>query len=187
SETRLLTPKVTVTAGMDLSYLSAIDSVFTAQPHVNLEYQATPQTVISARFGSAREDGFGPMLESLGLLNAFPQITQRNGHLEMEQLNHTEVAVNHRMGRSVRVQAAAYHDGLRNAAVWGLGHSAYAPAFAGNSLPNPAGNGIVINGGNYQSAGFRAVYAQALGSHVEVLGAYSSGSALSARGYAVNG
>jgi hypothetical protein len=185
SETRLLAPKVTVTAGMDLSYLSAIDSVFTAQPHVNLEYQATPQTVISAQFGSAREDGSNSMLGSLGLLNAFPQITQRNGHLEMEQLNHTEVAVNHRMGKSARVQAAAYHDSLRNSAVWAWGASSYGQAFAGNSLPNPAGNGIVINGGNYQSAGFRAVYAQALGSHVEVLGAYSSGSALSARGFVV--
>ena len=183
SETRLLAPKVTVTAGMDINYLSAIDSVFTAQPHVNLEYQATPQTVVSAQFGSARADGSNSMLERLGLLNAFPQITQRDGHLEMEQLNHTEVAVNHRMGRSARVQAAAYHDSLRNAAVWGLGHSAYGQAFAGNSLPNPAGNGIVINGGNYQSAGFRAVYAQTFGSHVEVLGAYSSGSALSARGF----
>jgi hypothetical protein len=123
------------------------------------------------------------MLERLGLLNVFPQITQRDGHLEMEQLNHTEVAVNHRMGKSARVQAAAYHDGMRNAAVWGWGHSSYGQAFAGNALPNPAGNGIVINGGNYQSVGFRTVFAQTFGSHVELLGAYSSGSALSARGF----
>jgi hypothetical protein len=183
SETRLISPKVTVTAGMDINYLNAIDSVFTAQPHVNLEYQATPQTVLSAEFGSARGEGSNSLLDRLSLLNAFPQITQRDGHLEMEQLNHTELAVNHRMGRSARVQAAAYHDGLRNAAVWGLGHSADGQAFAGNALPNPAGNGIVINGGNYQSVGFRAVFAQTFGSRVEVLGAYASGSALSARGF----
>jgi hypothetical protein len=187
SETRLLAPKVTVTAGMDINYLNAIDSVLTAQPHVSLEYQATPQTVVSVQYGSARADGSNSLMERLSLLNTFPLITQRDGRLEMEQLNHTEVAVNHRMGRSARVQAAAYHDGLRNAAVWGLGHSAYGQAFAGNSLPNPAGNGIVINGGNYQSVGFRAVYAQTFGAHVEVLGAYASGSALSARGYVVNG
>jgi hypothetical protein len=183
SETRLLAPKVTVTAGMDINYLSAIDSVLTAQPHVNLEYQATPQTVVSAQFGSAHPEVSNSMMERLSLLNAFPQITQRDGRLEMEQLNHAEVAVNHRLGKSARVQAAAYHDGLRNAAVWGLGRSANGQAFAGNSLPNPAGNGIVINGGNYQSAGFRAVYAKTFGSRVEVLGAYSSGQALSARGF----
>ena len=154
SETRLIAPKVTVTAGMDVNYLTAIDSVFTAQPHVNLEYQATPQTVVSAQFGSARGEGSNSMLDHLSLLNAFPQITQRDGRLELEQLNHTELAVNHRMGRSARVQAAAYHDGLRNAAVWGWGPSAYGQAFAGNALPNPAGNGVVINGGNYQSVGF---------------------------------
>jgi len=183
SETRLLSPKVTVTAGMDITYLNAIDSVFTAQPHVNLEYQATPQTVLSAQFGSTRGEASSSLLDRLSLLNAFPQITQRDGHLEMEQLSHTELAVNHRMGRSARVQAAAYHDGLRNAAVWGLGQSAYGMAFAGNALPNPAGNGIVINGGNYQSVGFRAVFAKTFGSRVEVLGAYASGSALSARGF----
>ncbi|MGD0223164.1 MAG: carboxypeptidase-like regulatory domain-containing protein [Terriglobia bacterium] len=187
SETRLLAPKVTITAGMDINYLSAIDSVFTAQPHVKLEYQASPQTMVSAQFGSARAEGSNSMMDRLGLLNAFPQITQRDGHLEMEQLNHTEVAVNHRIGKSARVQAAAYHDGLRNAAVWGLGPASGGQAFAGNSLPNPAGNGIVINGGNYQSTGFRAVYAQTFGSHLEVLGAFSSGTALSARGFVLQG
>ena len=187
SETRLLAPKVTVTAGMDINYLSAIDSVLTAQPHVNLEYQATSQTVLSLQIGSARPEVSNSMMDRLGLLNAFPQVTQRNGHLEMEQLNHTEVAVNHRVSKSARVQAAAYHDNLRNAAVWGWGRSANGQAFAGNSLPNPVGNGVVINGGNYRSAGFRAVYAQTFGSRVEVLGAYASGNALSVSGYAVNG
>jgi len=186
SETRLLAPKVTVTAGMDVNYLSAIDTVFAAQPHVNLEYQATSQTMVSAQYGSARADAPNSMLERLTMLNAFPQITQRDGRLEMEQLNHTEAAVNHRVGKSARVQAAAYHDALRNPAVWGSGNPSYGLTFAGNALPNPAGNGIVINGGNYQSAGFRAVFAQNFGSHVEVLGAYASGSALSARDFVVS-
>ncbi len=187
SDTRLLAPKVTVTAGMDIYYLNAIDNALTAQPHFSLEYQATPQTVVSAQYGSARGDGSNSMMERLGLLNTFPQITQRDGRLEMEQLNHTEVALNHRIGRSARVQAAAYHDNMRNAAIWGLGQSAYGQAFIGNALPNPAGNGMVINGGNYQSAGFRAAYSRTFGSHVEVLGTYASGKALSARGYTVNG
>lgn len=185
SETRLLAPKVTVTAGMDINYLNAVESVLTAQPHFSLEYQATAQTVVSAQFGYARGEGGDSTMERLSLLNTFPQITERDGRLEMEQLNHSEVAVNHRIGRAARVQAAAYHDGLRNSAVWGLGYAAYGQTFAGNALPNLAGGGIVVNGGNYQSAGFRAVYAQTFGSHVEVLAAYSSGSALSARGFAV--
>ncbi len=187
SETRLLAPKVTVTAGMDIDYLNAIDSVLMAQPRVNLEYQATAQTVVSAQIGSARADGSSSMRERLTLMNAFPQITERDGHLAMAQLTHAEVAVNHRVGKSGRLQAAAYHDNMRNAAIWGSGAAANGQAFAGNSLPNLAGNGIVINGGNYQSAGFRAVYGQTFGSHVEVLGAYASGQALSALGYSLSG
>lgn len=187
SETRLIAPKITVTAGMDINYLNAVESVWNARPHVNMEYQATAQTLVSAQFGSARAEGSNIMLDRLSMLNTFPQITLRDGHLEMEQLNHAELAVNHRMGKSARVQAAAYHDGLRNAAVWGLGNAADSQAFAGNSLPNTAGNGIVINGGNYQSTGFRAVYAQTFGSRVEVLGAYASGQALSARDFVMQG
>jgi hypothetical protein len=186
SETRLISPKVTVTAGMDISYLSAIDNVFSARPRINLEYQATPQTVVSVQYGASRENG-NSILDRLSLLDAFPQITQRSGHLEMEQLNHTELAVNHRMGRSARVQFAAYHDALHNAAIWGLGQSAGDQAFAGNSLANPAGNGIVINGGGYQSSGFRAVYARTFGPHVEVLTSFSTGKALSANGYTYDG
>ena len=182
SETRLLSPRVSVTTGMDISYLSAIDSVFAAQPRMEIEYQATPETVLSAQYGSARENGDTSM-DRLSMLNAFPQITQRNGRLAMEQMNHTELALNHRIGSSARVQVAVYHDALRNAAVWGLGQSMGDQAFAGNSLPNPAGNGIVINGGNYSSNGFRAVFARTFDSRVEVMGAFSSGNTLSARSF----
>jgi len=187
SETRLLAPRVTVTAGMDINYLNAIDSVLAAQPHVNLEYQATPQTMVSAQFGSIRPEVGNSIIDRLGMLNVFPQMTERAGRLELEQFSHAEVAVNHRIGRSARVQAAAYHDGVRNSAIWGLGRYNYGQTFAGNSLPNLAGEGVVINGGNYRSSGFRAVYARAFGSHVEVLGGFSSGQALSAAGYTVNG
>lgn len=185
SQTRLLASNVTVTAGMDIDFLNSIENVLVAQPRVNLEYQATPQTMVSIEYGSGRSDADGEsMMERLNSLNAFPQITQRDGRLEMEQLNHAELAFNHRMGKSARMQVAAYHDSLRNAAVWGFGRLDDAQEFTGNALPNPAGNGIVINGGNYQSAGFRAVYAQTFGSRLEVMGVYASGTALSAEGYA---
>ena len=187
SETRLLAPRVTITAGMDINYLSAIDTAFEAQPHLNLEYQATPQTMVSAQFGSARADDSNSMPDRIGFLNSFPRITQRDGRLEMERLDHAEVAANHRLGRSARVQAAAYHDSLRNAAIWGFGGSTSAQRFAGNALANPSGNGIVINGGSLQSTGFRAVYAQTFDSHFEVLGAYSYGSALAGRGLVLRG
>jgi hypothetical protein len=187
SETRLLAPKVTVTAGMDLNYLNSLGDVLTVQPHMKLEYQATPATVVSVQYGPARADGFDTLLERVSMLDAFPRITKRNDQIKMEQLNHSEASVTRRIGKSARVQVATYHDNLRNAAVWGLGHAEGAPWLAGNVLPNPAVKGIVVNAGDYQSAGFRAVYSRTFGGHCEALVAYATGDALVAHGPVVQG
>jgi Carboxypeptidase regulatory-like domain len=180
SETRLLSPKVTVTAGMDVDYLSAVGEVMTAQPHVKLEYQAAPSTVVTAQYGSARAEGADSLLERVGMMNAFPRLTERDYRLRMERLNHTEVSVNRRIGKTARVQVASYQDDFHNAAVWGLNIQG-TPWLAGNFVPNPATNGIVMNAGNYQSAGFRAVYSQTFGSHLEALVSYATGDALTTR------
>jgi len=188
SDTRLLAPKVTVTAGMDLNYLNSLGEVMTVQPRMKLEYQPTRATVVSVQYGPARADGFETLLERVSMLDAFPRITTRNAQLKMEQLNHTEASLTRRIGKSARVQVATYHDDLRNAAVWGLGHAEGAPWLAGNALPNPADKGIVVNAGDYQSSGFRAVYSQTFGGHCEALVAYATGDALAAaRGPVVQG
>jgi hypothetical protein len=180
TETRLIYPHVTVTTGIDISYLGSFDSAFIAQPRMNVEYQPTSQTVISMQYGSAAEAGTA-ITDRLTALNAFPLITEQNSHLEIERLNHTELTLNHRIGKSARLQVAAYHDSTHNAAVWGMGISSTDAAFTGNSLPNPAGNGIVINGGSYSSSGFRAVFAKTFDSRIEVLGAVTTGNSLSAK------
>ena len=182
SETRLLSPRVTVTAGMDVDYLGSFGEAMTAQPHVKMEYQAAPSTLVSAQYGSARAEGADSLLERIGMMNAFPRITERDNQLKMEQLNHSEVAVNRRIGKSSRAQFAAYHDDLRNAAVWGFGQPDSSSWMAGNFVSNPAVDGIVVHAGNYQSAGFRAVYSKTFGEHFEALAAYSTGSALAAHG-----
>jgi len=187
SETRLLAPKATVTAGMDLNYLNSLGEVMTWQPHLKLEYQATPATVAAVQFGPARVDGFDTLLERVSMLDTFPRITKRNDQLKMEQLNHSEASVTRRIGKSARVQAAAYHDDLRNAAVWGIGNAAGGLWMAGNVLPDPAIKGIVVNAGDYRSSGFRAVYSQTFGRHLEGLVAYATGDALVAHNPLVQG
>jgi hypothetical protein len=182
ADTRLIAPKVLVTAGMDVNYLNSLDEVMSAQPHVKLEYQATGATVLAVQYGSARADGSDTLLERVGMLDAFPRITERDYRLKLEQLNHTEVSANRRIGKSARVQAAAYRDDLRNAAVWGSGNPTGMAGLAGNFLPNPAVQGIVLNAGNYRSAGFRAVYSQTFGKHCEALLSYATGDALVAGG-----
>ena len=124
------------------------------------------------------------MMDRIGLMNAFPQITQRDGRLEMEQLNHTELAVNHRIGR---IGASAGGGLSRRPAQrrrLGMGPtSAGVRLLPGIPCPILPEMALSLMAANYQSSGFRAVYAQTFGSRVEVLGVFSSGSALSARSF----
>ena len=181
SETRMLSPKVMVTAGMDMDYLNALGEVMTAQPHLKLEYQVAPSTVVAAQYGSARAEGSDSLLERVGMLNAFPRLTESDYRLKMERLNHTEASLSRRIGKTARVQLASYIDSFHNTAVWG-NQTTGASWLAGNFIPNPASHGIMMNAGDYQSGGFRAVYSQTFGGHVETLVSYATGNALVARG-----
>ena len=185
SETRLVAPKVMVTAGMDVNYLNALGEVLSAQPHLKLEYQAAESTVVAVQYGSGRADGTDNLMDRIGLLNAFPRITERDYRLKLERLNHTEISVTRRIGKTARLQAAAFHDDLHNAAVWGAGGSSDVSWLAGNYLPNPAAqNGLVLNAGSYAGPGFRAVYSQTFGKHTEALVDFASGRALVTQGAA---
>jgi hypothetical protein len=178
TQTRLLAPGVTVTAGMDVSYLNAAQNVMTTQPHLRVEYQVNRSTMVAVQYGTGRADSTSTLLERVGVLNSFPRVTRRDFHTRLEQLNHTEVSVNHRLSRSARLQLAAYYDSLRNAAVWGFGQPQDMQWLAGNFLPNPAVDGIVLNAGDYRSSGMRAAFSQNIGNRVETLVAYATGDAL---------
>jgi hypothetical protein len=91
--------------------------------------------------------------------------------------------VERRVSRRSRLELAAYHDSLHNAAAWGseaLGRGGW---LAGNLLPNPAAlDGVILNVGDYQAFGLRAAYAQNFGKYIETRLAYTSGGALAAPG-----
>ena len=182
SETRLLAPHVMVTAGMDVDYLNSLAQVLNAQPHVKLEYQATGSTVLAVQYGSGRPEGSSNLSDRVGTWNSFPLITERDYRLRLERLNHTEAAVTRRIGRSARVQAAAFHDDLQNAAVWGVGQPGSTSWLSGDYLPNPlVRNGLLMNAGSYHGVGFRAIYSQNFGKRTEALVDFSSGNALAVR------
>jgi hypothetical protein len=184
AQTRRIAQRVTMTAGMEIDYLNAARGVMTAQPRLKLEYQVNPATLLAFHFGSARADGSSTLLERVGMLNVFPRVTLRDYRARLEQLNHAEVSLDRWLGKKSRFEIAAYQDALHNAAVWGSGHPDKALWLAGNSLPNPAGNGVILNAGDYRSSGLRAAYSQAISSHVEALVAYTMGDALVAGGLA---
>jgi hypothetical protein len=115
-------------------------------------------------------------------LDSFPLLTLRGYQPELQQVDHSEISLHHRLSGSARLELAAYHDGIKNAAVWGSAHPSAVSWLAGNYVLNPAVDGIFVNMGDYRSAGYRLAYAQRLGNRVETLVAYVVGDSLYAPG-----
>ena len=180
SQTRHLLGRATVTAGFEVNYLYAGQSTMTSRPFVKLEYQVTPSSQVAVRYGAARVDGEGSLLERIGALTSFPRVTMRGFRPELEALNHTEVSYSHTMGKETRLEAAAYRDDFQNAAVWGFGGSTTLEGLAGSYLPNPAADGVTLNAGNYTSSGFRAAVVRKIGNRAELSAIYVVGDALAA-------
>jgi hypothetical protein len=111
-------------------------------------------------------------------------VTLRGYRPQLEQIEHSEISLNHRLNASARIELAAYHDGVKNAAVWGSAHPVTASWLAGNYMQNPAGDGGFVNMGDYNSSGYRAAYTQRIGNHLETLVAYRVGDSLYVHGVA---
>jgi len=177
SQTRRLSPSLSLTAGFEIDYLNAVREAIAARPSVNLEYQANAMTLIGFRLGAVRPDG-GTLLERVGVLNAFPRVSLRDHRPRLETLNHGEISIHRKLSKISRLEIAAYRDSLQNPAVLGFGDAATLDELAGNFLPNPVSGGVTLNATNYNSSGFGAVYSRAFGSHLQTSLAYAMGSAL---------
>jgi hypothetical protein len=180
SQTRRLSDSVSVSAGFEADYLNAGQSAFSLRPSAKLEYRPTPSNLFALRYGAVRVDAGGSLLERVGVLTAFPRVTLRGFRPQLEQLNHSEFSYTRILNKTSRVELAAYRDVLQNAAVWGFGGPGVLGAFAGDFLPNPAGNGVTLNGGNFSSSGVRMAFARNLGDRVQVAALYALGDALTA-------
>ncbi|SPE29451.1 exported hypothetical protein [Acidobacteriia bacterium SbA2] len=182
TQTCALNPHLTLTAGVDVDFLDAVRDLLIAQPRMKLAYHVSRSTDFALQLGKEPYDESDTLIERVNALNAFPVLTLRGYQPEFEQLQHSEVSLNHRFKGSGRLEIAAYHDGIKNAAVWSPAQGAALSGLAGNYLPNPAAGGVFLNMGDYRSTGYRVAYAQRLGNHVETLVAYFVGDSLNASG-----
>jgi hypothetical protein len=179
SHTRHLSDALSLTAGFEVDHLNALRVASVASPHMKLEYRVNPSTLVVWRYGTVRlDDDSGSLLERVGTLNAFPRVTLRNSRLRLEQLNHGEVALHRRLGKSSRLEVAGYRDYFQNAAVWTVGAPGASAWLAGNLLPNPNSGGLVLNTGDYHSSGLRAAYSVSLGNRLTGALDYAVGEAL---------
>jgi hypothetical protein len=182
TQTRQIYPRLTLIAGLDVSYLDAVRDLVIAQPRMKLAYQLARSTKLALQVGTGSPDGSLNLLDRVSGLESFPLLTLRDYRPALQQLNHSELSLDRQLKRSARFQLAAYHDGIRNAAVWGSAHPAALSWLAGNYLLNPAVDGVFVNMGDYRSTGYRAAYTQRLGNHIETLVAYVAGDSLCAHG-----
>jgi hypothetical protein len=182
TQTRHFYPHLTLTVGADIDYLNAPRDVLTAQPRMKLAYHLSRSTDVALQVGRGLSDGSETLLDRVNGLDSFPLLTLRGYQPELQQIDHSEISLHRRLSGSARLELAAYHDGIKNAAVWGSAHPAAVSWLAGNYILNPAVDGIFVNMGDYRSAGYRLAYAQRLGNRVETLVAYVVGDSLYAPG-----
>jgi hypothetical protein len=178
TQTRYIFSRLALTGGVDIDYLDAVRNVLIAQPRMRLAYYLSHSTDLGVQVGHGPSDGSQTLMDRVSGLESFPILTLRGYRPELEQLNHSEIFVNRRLMRSAQFRFAAYHDGIKNAAVWGSANALAVSWLAGNYLLNPAVGGIFVNMGDYRSTGYRAAYQQRLGNHFEALVAYAVGDSL---------
>ncbi len=176
--TRRLSDALSLTSGLEVDYLNALRDAVTARPRLKLEYRVNASSTVAVRYGVARADDSGSLLERIGQLRTFPRVTLRGYRPQIETMNHAEAIFSRSLGKNSRVETAAYRDYFQNTAVWGFGGPEVLGRLAGNVLPNPAANGLTLNAGNYQSSGVWAAYTRTLGRHVKTAFVYSFGEAL---------
>ena len=178
TQTRQIYPRLTLTAGGDIDYLNALGGAMTLRPRMKLAYHLSRSTDVALQVGGEPSDGSGTLLERVSRLDSFPLLTLRRYRPELEQIDHSEISLRRLLSGSGRIELAAYHDEVKNAAVWGLANARATSWLAGNYMVNPAVGGIFVNMGDYHSSGYRAAYVQHMGNHVETLVAYSVGDSL---------
>ncbi|MGA8182438.1 MAG: carboxypeptidase-like regulatory domain-containing protein [Terriglobia bacterium] len=179
-QTRKLSDALTLTAGFEMKYLNSASDASTTQPEIDLAYALNPSTVLSVSYGADTLDRPDTMLQRIGDLNAFPQITLHNFRPRLATARHAEVRLQRKLRNGSRVELATYHDQFQDVAVWGVGgvQDLKNSSPAGDILMTPSGNRAVLNAGRYGSSGAEVAYEQQLGQRGEVSVMYAFGSAL---------
>jgi hypothetical protein len=182
-----LSQSVTLTAGMEIDFLSAQRDAMLARPRVNIEYQVSPSSLIAFLYGTPASSGDGTLLERVGDLNAFPRVTLVGHSPKLEKLDHAELSFSRKLAKSSQVEVAAYRDDFQDAAVTGLGTLASWSALAVSILPSLSNDGVMLNAGQYSSTGVRVAFTQSVSNHVVAAVMYATGDALTvAPGHALD-
>ncbi len=178
SESREILPGLLVSAGVETDYLEAAHTAHAVRPQVEVLYDRGTQSRIAFRYTSQTTPEGDPLLNQVGRLNAFPRVTLRNFRPELESLHHVEMGYERVLNGDSKLALAAYVDRVDNAAVLSFGDPRLMGFAGGNLLPNPTGQGNMINAGDVKTSGFRAAYERGNRERWKTVVAYTYGGAL---------
>jgi hypothetical protein len=110
-------------------------------------------------------------------LNSLPPVLFHNGRPVLEAGWHQEISAKRRVSAGSTIEVAAFHDSLRDQAIFGTGGSV-SPEFVEDEFSSA----FLYDGGNSSSWGTRAAYRQNISKDWEVAAIYSWAGALSGAG-----
>jgi Carboxypeptidase regulatory-like domain len=116
----------------------------------------------------------GTLSAALNELDAFPTLLWRDSRPVLQSGWHEEIAAEHKVGASGKLEIAGFHDDNRHLAVFGKGNGLPAADYFQDYLTS----GFAYDGGSSSSWGSRVAYRQKLDDNVELTAIYAFGGAL---------
>jgi hypothetical protein len=117
--------------------------------------------------------------EDLAMLSVMPQVSLRNGQMEVQRTQTFEIGYQKKLG-SRTVSLSAFRDAVSNAAL--LLSNAPSSFDAADLLPDIGSDAAVFNMGRFQRHGYSATMSQSLGDKMEVSGSFGRAGAFAPNG-----
>jgi len=178
---------ITVADFIDLSFggeLQAIDfrgGVTAFRPYGSVAVHVSPRTVVQYIYATSEPDtraakGFDTAPADRS--ESGPRVSMRDNRALLERAHHHELSVSRRVG-GINLQAAAYSDHVRDAALVGVGE---VTADSGEFLPDVYSGTFTYNGGGLSTQGVRVVAQRKLFSDVTATLDYGYGGVIALPG-----
>ena len=144
-----------------------LDTVYAAVPNSGVP----SDTVTSELTGTAAP---GNLTNALNQLDTFPALLWRNGRPVLENGQHEEIALEHKVGSRGVLQMAAFHDDNRDVALYGRGVDLPSSEF----IQDFYSKGFAYDGGSSSNWGARLALRQKITDDVEIATVYAFAGAL---------
>lgn len=176
-------------AGGEYVLVGAGSSAWSVRPRLKLESRLASNWYLDLIYASLPTSGVpsetlasdliggsspGNLTNALNQLDTFPALLWRNGRPVLENGQHEEMALEHKMGSRGALQVAAFHDDNRDVAIYGRGIDLPSSEF----IQDYYSKGFAYDGGSSSDWGARLALRQKITEDVEFTTVYAFAGAL---------